>query len=540
VVVRSLALASCAALLVAAGGAARAAGSLPAPATPTQTGIVWPAERVFPRFATATHFDVADVDGTTPDEKVMLATLEGLVNRRKPRIYLIGRVGEGRTTWLDTLAVEHTMVADPWQLVQRYRSELKGIVIDDPNVPATVNVATTLAGLDDALVASPDLAGRLQGEEHLPVIEDLRGRFKDDLSAYRWEVDQLWPRTTHRLLVGIGPREYAGFRDYPVAVKALAISLRVGEPDERALWDKLAHDMPPNSPYIGWFDNHERASGEIPGVWFLTQHGQYDVAGDLFGNLTAFSGVQAPELAQPQPAAPAVPLQGKIYITITQSDGDNLQYMQHRMRMVWADPARGQVPMNWTVQPLAADCAPMLLEYYRKTATPNDYLVAGPNGAGYAFVSMFPSDVYQLFARQTGVYFARTGIRVMEMHNMMPGGPQAPPAGHAAALVAGAQPLGVLTFIKGMQPQATVFGGGLMGATQAFVHDVASTRAEIERLSAGWDGRTPRFIAIYLDAWHMGPADAVAIANGLGPNYQVVRGDTFFELARQANGLPAQ
>jgi hypothetical protein len=36
----------------------------------------------------------------------------------------------------------------------------------------------------------------------------------------------------------------------------------------------------------------------------------------------------------------------------------------------------------------------------------------------------------------------------------------------------------------------------------------------------------------------MGPSDAAAIANGLGPNYQVVRADTFFQFARQTRGLP--
>jgi hypothetical protein len=532
--IRSLVLAGAGIILATAGGAAAATP----PVATSPEGIAWPADRVFPQFAAATHFDVVDVDRSSADERVLFATLQGIVNRRRPRIYLLQRAGEGKTTWLDTLAVPHATIANPWDLIARYRSEIKGIVIDDPNVPATVNVATTLAGLDDAVVASPDLASRLQNDDHLAVIEDLRGRFASDLAADRWEVDNLWPRTTHRLFVGIGPREAAQFRDYPVAVKALAIALRVGDPDERALWDKLARDMPPNSPYVGFFDIHERASGEIPGIRFLTERGLYDVAGTLFENATAFSGVAAPSLADPQPPAAAGAPQNKIYVTMTMSDGDNLQYMEHRMRMAWNDQARGQVPLNWTVQPLAADIAPMLLGYYRKTASADDYLMAGPSGAGYAFVSTFPIDAYNDFARQTGRYFARTGIRVMQMHNLVDGGPLAPPADHAAALAAGAQPLGVMTFIRRVPPQAMVFGGGLVTATQAFVHDVAGASEAIARLSAGWDGRSPKFIAIYLDAWHMGPRDAAAIANGLGPNYQVVRADTFFQFARQTRGLP--
>jgi hypothetical protein len=523
--------------------ATAASGPLPParagePATPA--GITWPSDRALPTFAKAEHLDVADIGPQPPDAKALFATLEGLVNRRRPRIYLLGRPGEGKTTWLESLGVPYSTLDDPWQLITRYRAEIKGVVVTDPKVPASINVATTLAGLEGDVVASPGIAGRLSSEFHLPITADLRGRFSDDLAAYTWEVENLWPRTTHRMLVGIGPGEAAGLRDYPVATRALAIWLRVGVSEERALWERILRDMPPNSPYVGWFDIKDKASGELPGVWFLSEHGVYDIAGDLFWNMTVFSGVPAPSLAAPQPSAEQPRLGSKIYVTFVQSDGDNPQYLQHRMRIAWGDPKRGRVPLNWTVNPLLADCAPALLAYYRKTSTTNDYFVAGPSGAGYAFVSQFPAEAFRAFADQTGRYLARTGIRIVEVHNNVRGVATPIPPDKAAIFAAGARPLGVLTFARGLPADATVFGSALLAANQLFVHDASDAQRKIAQATSDWNGRTPRFLAVYFDAWHMGPSDAVAIAGSLDGRYDVVRGDQFFELARAANGTPPQ
>lgn len=423
--------------------ATTAIGPLPAARAAEQTtptGITWPSDHALPTFARAEHLDAVAVGSQPPDAKALFATLQGLVNRRRPRVYLLGRAGEGKTTWLEALHVPYSTLDDPWQLVTRYRSEIKGVVVTDPNVPASINVATTLAGLDGDVVASPRIADRLTNEFHLPIATDLRGRFGDDLAADSWEVDNLWPRTTHRMLVGIGPGEVAGLRDYPVATEALAIWLRVGVQAERALWERLLRDIPPNSPYVGWFDTKDKASGELPGVWFLSEHGMYDVAGDLFGNMTVFSGVPAPSLSAPQATVAPPALGAKIYVAFVQSDGDNPQYLQHRMRMVWDDPQRGRVPLNWTVNPLLADCAPALLAYYRKTATANDYLIAGPSGGGVCVRLAVSGRRVPRVRRRDGALLRAHGHPGRRTAQQRPGRGDADPAGQGRDLRGGRAP----------------------------------------------------------------------------------------------------
>jgi hypothetical protein len=43
------------------------------------------------------------------------------------------------------------------------------------------------------------------------------------------------------------------------------------------------------------------------------------------------------------------------------SDGDNLQYMEHKMKEHWDNPDHGSVPIGWTVSPAVLDVAPALL-----------------------------------------------------------------------------------------------------------------------------------------------------------------------------------
>lgn len=83
------------------------------------------------------------------------------MNRSEPRIYLIENQEEGRFAWLNDLDVPYKVHDDYWNIFAAYKQEVKGIIVYDPQVPDTINVATTLAGLKDAVVASPELALKL-------------------------------------------------------------------------------------------------------------------------------------------------------------------------------------------------------------------------------------------------------------------------------------------------------------------------------------------------------------------------------------------
>lgn len=50
----------------------------------------------------------------------------------------------------------------------------------------------------------------------------------------------------------------------------------------------------------------------------------------------------------------------------------------------------------------------------------------------------------------------------------------------------------------------------------------------------GWDGTAPLFVAGAINAWSWTPGDAAELVELLGSPFEVVRGDTFFDLMNQA------
>jgi hypothetical protein len=70
---------------------------------------------------------------------------------------------------------------------------------------------------------------------------------------------------------------------------------------------------------------------------------------------------------------------------------------------------------------------------------------------------------------------------------------------------------------------------------------VSSTHGAIEKITqeaSDWDGNSPKFISVGVLAWNNTPENIEKIAEGLGSQFEVVRGDQFFQLVRQANDLP--
>lgn len=168
----------------------------PVPPNPLQPALL-------PSFGRPAHLDVADVSALDGHDQLLLTTLQGVVNRRRPRLYFNFDSGDVDLRWLPGTGAAVTRHDHATDLVRRYRDEVRGAVLYDPDVPDSVNVATTLAGLENAVAATVDRAR----DHGLATVADLRGRFDADdvLATYRWQLDHLFPRCTHTLVAGLPP-----------------------------------------------------------------------------------------------------------------------------------------------------------------------------------------------------------------------------------------------------------------------------------------------------------------------------------------------
>src|SRR5260370_37075686 len=193
-------------------------------------------------------------------------------------------------------------------------------------------------------------------------------------------------------------------RDFLVAVKSAVVWLNPGvASDASALAPFLSGMTPVGGVYMGWWPD------EAAGLGWIAQYGIPVIAGDWFDTASLFGGVTPPIAIPPIPPTP--PLQNKVYVSITLSDGDNVQYMASHLKQNWGNAARGRVPMGWTAQPLAADLDPAMLNYYWATATTNDCLVAGPSGAGYTRLNFWGAANAAAYAKASEPYLERSGMR---------------------------------------------------------------------------------------------------------------------------------
>lgn len=176
------------------------------------TTLNWPADSALPHFPDiGDAIDAADITALTGEERVLLTTLQGIVNRQQPRIYLhwnkTDEANDGSNqAWLRDIA-EYVHVDDcsghPFGILERYRSEIAGAIVYDPDVVDTVNLATTVAGLRGAVVATAELAYQHQ----LPILEDFRGRFDNKYDVYNYALEHIYPLLTKRAITALTPEE---------------------------------------------------------------------------------------------------------------------------------------------------------------------------------------------------------------------------------------------------------------------------------------------------------------------------------------------
>lgn len=128
-----------------------------------ESGTYWPAGQMLPHFATpASQLDGIDMKQgkLSSEEKTMLLAVQGIINKRQPRIFLYEHFSEGKHKWprLLNLSVNELEATQYMRLVSKYKNELKGVILYDPEKSVHyLNLASTVAGLEDAIPVTSQL-----------------------------------------------------------------------------------------------------------------------------------------------------------------------------------------------------------------------------------------------------------------------------------------------------------------------------------------------------------------------------------------------
>ena len=491
-------------------------------------GLNWPTNRFLPSFSTpATPLDCIDISSASGAQIDLFTSLQGIVNRSRPRIACVyNSAEEGEFTWLTQHGLSYLLI-NGYSAILKYSTNISGLVVTDPNQPDTLNLATTIAGLKNELICDPSLVASLTNAPfNFTVKDDLRGLFTDKFQVYQYLYSNYWSQCTHRLIAGMETNGHGHLREYLVSVQSAAVWLNPAVPAEAAALAPFLSDMPPvGGVFLGWWPD------ETAGLAWIAQFGIPVLASDWFDNASVFSGVVSPINIPPIPAPP--PLQNKVYVAIILSDGDNVQYMQHHMKKNWSNVARGSVPIGWTTQPLAADIDPGMLNYYWSSASTNDCLVAGPSGAGYTRLNYWSPANAAAYTTASNPYLQRSGMTSITVWMTVSSG-----SGHDFAASCPSL-LGIYDHNAGNYN--TNYGGlPVVGfpASANYSSSVTNLIAGITNSSALWNGSAPLFITVQGSGWNITPADCKTIANSLtNSEYVVVRPDHLFMLYREYTGL---
>lgn len=526
-------------------------------------GLDWSGDRLIPAFQAPAHVDVYDIRSASPDVQLTVATMAGLINRPKPQVYLIG--SDDDAFWLTQLPATIQKDSPPVtgegvleSLLISYRSSTQGMIVYDPNLPDSINVATMLASQENGIVVSPMQVQDLQGAYHLPILADLQTHhWSSRLQAYQWALQHLRSLCTSRFVAGLDPRLSAGLRSFLVATRTFIYYLdsRGYLPDvpyslrsERGLMQDILRSFAPGTVHLGWFVD------EPSGVSLTSRAALAVLATDLASNLELWTAVQPlrplpPQPPQPQPRQPA----SKVYVSFTVSDGDNLQYNQHRMLRLWRDPARGSVPVGWTISPLLHQVAPCMAAYYAETATTNDEFIAGPNGAGYMYPSHWPAEHLPAFLQRTEQLMQNMRLSLLEVLDV--GLLQSSGLPLISGLEGSRMALtdeGLLkSFIQALMPnglRGIISGAGTHSPSWSLINgcpvyqnlglaDSISGALQLITNAASAQRQRPLFLNVYLLAWKMTLSDIKQVVQQLGSDYEVVTpGSLLAMLAKEGHG----
>lgn len=413
-----------------------------------------------------------------------VCTLQGIVNREAPRLYV--RLNESGGRHLDDHWLARMSAPGQWlagtkrraipsleSLVREYRGDINGAVVYDPNVAATSNLASTIAGVEDLIAIrynpAPDsIYSRLvERGPRLPVVRRLvnedgtsmftgqgtipgtgiasTGSTKND--AYLWlkanyidtgkvdagyagyYIDAYWIEAARHL--GSPTHHTLSNHDFFVAKRGFFFDLScwddeapIDDPDQKLGTELATFKAVLRSAYEqAGRERMIHVGGFTPWAYKYTKeggaggkHGAVETewkTAQIISAYNAFIDADAIGFAPlanasfymhfplkdryPQPWVTRenliergyltrdgkVDFKGREFIIFYVGDWDAAAWLYHYMPVAWDHPDRGRIPLMWCVSPVLERRVPVIMDYLRQTASPNDYFAAADNGAGY-------------------------------------------------------------------------------------------------------------------------------------------------------------
>jgi hypothetical protein len=297
--------------------------------------------------------------------------MEHLTNSRKPfvRLSQVGGANSGLRT-----------------LFQRYSGRVQKMYLYDPAKDWTFFLALMASAQNSGIPVTASIRTQLVAQ--VPgwsgTVVDYRTKGTDRASGYRWAITNLMPGCTKKVTFVIRSLDRPVF-DYAVATKGFIAYLNLSDSTELAVQRSIfaTSGFGPRSVMMGY--NYDSAN-EVANAYGIGY-----VPSDYYSNGSFWSSFANRTFTQTRGSA-ITAQNGKVYVSLVWSDGDNIQFDQRDTYQLWKGAARGVVPVATSLSPVLQELDPCLLARYYALKSSKDELVAGPSGWTFMFLDDFKTD----------------------------------------------------------------------------------------------------------------------------------------------------
>lgn len=303
---------------------------------------------------------------------------------------------------------------------------------------------------------------------------------------------------------------------------------------------KLLADLKPPGLVYGWL------AGESSSCMNMGHYGAR-YAGSPPQNFSFWQWVplQKPGKPIPLPQVREVKgLENKIYVNFSWASCDDIRFSYDLMEGYWEDPNRGKVPVTWGFNPLIAQFAPAVVEFYAKSATPKDSFWGFT--AGYTHPSCFSPANLKLYAEETrrGLYWLGISPAVDVWDSFRYTAPVYEELSQSPPTSPGIKLMSLLPGAHGPETSWLDNGTAMVRMDERF-HGKSqkngkttpeSVLTSIQEIVAKYPGKDPKFLTINT---RLSPTMVKTIQGLLPANVQIVGMPDFIGLATESGAVAA-
>ena len=432
-------------------------------------------------------------ENLSTEQQFLAESIQGLFAQKGESKYYHYRTGSYET-WLSEIETEYGKKNRDVTLSEMLQDDKEnigtGYVLFDKSVSASVNCARSIAGVEG--LAMIDISLKTWAEEN-GLVQRCDATTMSEEECFDTYKDKF---DNSGLVQQNGSNIF--LTDYAIACKYYCYFVTDKKPASLTFRNKV-QDWCRECAVYGWCPLDEGTD-----VAFSSRYGSFTLASDYCLNMSVFSctdffGIDY--LEQPNKETEKEYSTNKHYITIVNSDGDNLQcwYGGTFEDKKYMGAQRGNFPMGWSVSPALLSLGPNILKHTYDNAKSGDQFVCSVSGLGYTYPMSYSAESLKRYCSILNEYL-------------------------------GALDLSVVKILDNGLPESTIEAYAAMENAEGFLYCTYSDSYVGEHGSVYWSDNGKPFVSCRATMWNSSPEAIAQQINTYPADATTIEGYTYVNL----------